>query len=238
MVSTVNVNVSNDDGTGDVPMLPPPASSAPAVDTRLNMAEVLRLQEDLRRDKAAVDASRRRVETPKPLAVDIEAIERQYAAGANWSTIAARLEQARPYQVSRARYDMVIETGRTLAKTPIQKILASLVSSGHGNAVLEELYKRFEIGQISKLPGGNLRVKVKTKEACVRLERTKVNILGGVFTFKEFDTLSDKYFLDISNIDSDANKDLILERLFILGCMPVFDTYREVNLATVPVQVR
>uniref|UniRef100_K3X7A8 Uncharacterized protein n=1 Tax=Globisporangium ultimum (strain ATCC 200006 / CBS 805.95 / DAOM BR144) TaxID=431595 RepID=K3X7A8_GLOUD len=83
MDSTVNVNVSNDDGTGDVPMLPPPASSAPAVDTRLDMAEVLRLQEDLRRDKAAADASRRRVEPPKPLAVDIVAIERQYAAGAN-----------------------------------------------------------------------------------------------------------------------------------------------------------
>ncbi|KAF1331476.1 putative Pollike protein, partial [Globisporangium splendens] len=250
MDPAVNASVSNDDGSGDVPMLPPsanwtrpehhagnsvptpPASSASATDTRLSMADVLRLQEDLRRDRAVVDASRRRVETPKPLAVDIEAIERQYAAGHDWSNIASRLEQARPYQLPRAKYDMVIETGRALAKTPVQKILASLASSGHGNAALEELYKRFEIGQISKLPGGNLRVKVKSKDACVRLERTKVNILGGVFTFKEFDILGDKYYLDISNVDSDTNTDLILERLFILGCKPVYDTFREVNLAT------
>ncbi|KAF1331469.1 putative Pollike protein, partial [Globisporangium splendens] len=250
MDPAVNARGSNDDGSGDVPMLPPsanstgadgyagnsvpifPASSASAADTRLSMADVLRLQEDLRRDRAVVDASRRRVETPKPLAVDIEAIERQYAAGGDWSNIASRLEQARPYQLPRAKYDMVIETGRALAKTPVQKILASLASSGHGNAALEELYKRFEIGQISKLPGGNLRVKVKSKDACVRLERTKVNILGGVFTFKEFDILGDKYYLDISNVDSDTNTDLILERLFILGCKPVYDTFREVNLAT------
>ncbi|KAF1320324.1 hypothetical protein FI667_g12572, partial [Globisporangium splendens] len=250
MDPAVNASVSNDDGSGDVPMLPPsanwtrpehhagnsvptpPASSASAADTRLSMADVLRLQEDLRRDRAVVDASRRRVETPKPLAVDIEAIERQYTVGGDWSNIASRLEQARPYQLPRAKYDMVIETGRALAKTPVQKILASLASSGHGNAALEELYKRFEIGQISKLPGGNLRVKVKSKDACVRLERTKVNILGGVFTFKEFDILGDKYYLDISNVDSDTNTDLILERLFILGCKPVYDTFREVNLAT------
>ncbi|KAF1327222.1 putative Pollike protein, partial [Globisporangium splendens] len=250
MDSAVNSSMSNEDGSGDIPMLPPPAnstcadghagnsvpplpaSSAPAADTRLSMAEVLRLQEDLRRDRAVVDASRRRVETPKPLAVDIEAIERQYAAGGDWSNISSRLEQARPYQLPRAKYDMVIETGRALAKTPVQKILASLASPGHGNAALEELYKHFEIGQISKLPGGNLRVKVKSKDACVRLERTKVNILGGVFTFKEFDILGDKYYLDISNVDSDTDTDLILERLFVLGCKPVYDTFREVNLAT------
>ncbi|KAF1328370.1 putative Pollike protein, partial [Globisporangium splendens] len=250
MDPAVHASGSNDDGSGDVPMLPPsadstgagshagnsvptpPAPSSPATDTRLSMADILRLQEDIRRDRAVVDASRRRVETPKPLAVDIEAIERQYAAGGDWSNIASRLEQARPYQLPRAKYDMVIETGRALAKTPVQKILASLASSGHGNAALEELYKRFEIGQISKLPGGNLRVKVKSKDACVRLERTKVNILGGVFTFKEFDILGDKYYLDISNVDSDTNTDLILERLFILGCKPVYDTFREVNLAT------
>ncbi|KAF1331688.1 hypothetical protein FI667_g4271, partial [Globisporangium splendens] len=250
MDPAVHASGSNDDGSGDVPMLPPsadstgagshagnsvptpPAPSSPATDTRLSMADILRLQEDIRRDRAVVDASRRRVETPKPLAVDIEAIERQYAAGGDWSNIASRLEQARPYQLPRAKYDMVIETGRALAKTPVQKILASLASSGHGNAALEELYKRFEIGQISKLPGGNLRVKVKSKDACVRLERTKVNILGGVFTFKEFDILGDKYYLDISNVDSDTNTDLILERLFILGCKPMYDTFREVNLAT------
>ncbi|KAF1318173.1 hypothetical protein FI667_g14138, partial [Globisporangium splendens] len=225
-----------DTPSDDEPMEPalPPANAAshPNTDPRPTMADVLAQQELLRRDNAEADAVRRRVETPKPLACDIEAIERQYAAGSDWSFIAPRMEQARPYALPRSKYDMVIDTGRTLAKTPLQKIMASLSGKNHGNEALEDLYQRYEIGQISKLPGGNLRVKVKSKEACLLLERTKVNILGGVFTFKEFDVLGGKYFLDIANVDSDTDTDVILHRLFLLGCKPVYDTFREVNLAT------
>ncbi|KAF1328765.1 putative Pollike protein, partial [Globisporangium splendens] len=163
-------------------------------------------------------ATRKRVETPKPLAVDIEAIERQYAAGGDWLLIASRMEKARPYQLPTAKYDMVIETGRALAKTSVHKILASLAGPEHGNSALDELYKQFEIGQISKMPGDNLRV--------------KVNILGGVFTFKEFDSIGDKYYLDIANVDCDMDTDVILHRLFLLWCKPVYDTFREVNLTT------
>ena len=32
-------------------------------------------------------------------------------------------------------------------------------------------------------------MKVKSKEACIQLERTKVTILGGTYLFKEFDIL-------------------------------------------------
>ncbi|KAF1329068.1 putative Pollike protein, partial [Globisporangium splendens] len=232
MESGGNAQVTTLDLSGDDPMDPAVAVAPANVDTRLSMAELLRQQEHLRRDRAVIEATRRRVETPKPLAVDIEAIERQYAAGGDWSHIASRMEQARPYQLPTAKYDMVIETGRALAKTPLQKIMASLAGTSHGNATLDELYQRFEIGQISKLPGGNLRVKVKTKEACVRLERTKVNILGGTFTFKEFDILGDKYFIDIVNVDPDVDIRVIVHRLFLLGCQPVYHTFREVNLAT------
>ncbi|KAG3196285.1 hypothetical protein PC129_g24716, partial [Phytophthora cactorum] len=118
----------------------PAAASLPRVDPRPTMADVLSQQELLRRDHAETEAARRRVETPKPLACDIEAIERQYAAGGDWSFIASRMEQARPYALPRARYDMVIDTGRTFAKTPLQKIMASLSGKSHGSDVLERLY--------------------------------------------------------------------------------------------------
>ncbi|KAF1327933.1 putative Pollike protein, partial [Globisporangium splendens] len=219
----------SDDESMEPPQAPD-AASLPRVDPRPTMADVLSQQEFLRRDQAEAEAVRRRVETPKPLACDIEAIERQYAAGGDWSFIASRMEQARPYALPRAKFDMVIDTGRTFAKTPLHKIMVSLSGKSHGNKVLEELYQLYEIGQVSKLPGGNLRVKVKSKDACMRLERTRVNILGGVFVFKEFDILGPKYFVDISNVDSDT--DVILHRLFLLGCQPVYDTFREVNLAT------
>ncbi|KAL7686622.1 hypothetical protein Plhal304r1_c026g0088221 [Plasmopara halstedii] len=142
------------------------------------------------------------------------------------------MDQARPYELPRAKFDMVIATGRTFAKTPLQRIMASLAGSNHENEILEDLYRRHEIGQVSKFPGGNLRVKVKSKEACLKLERTKVIILGGIFQFKEYDVLANKNYLDISNVDSDTNTDVILLRLFILGCQPIYDTFREVNMAT------
>ena len=59
-----------------------------------------------------------------------------------------------------------------------------------------------------------------------------MNILSGAYTFKEFDVLGGKYFIDISNMDSDTDTHVILQRLFLIGCKPVYDTFREVNLAT------
>ncbi|KAL7995513.1 putative bardet-Biedl syndrome 1 protein [Plasmopara halstedii] len=193
--------------------------SMPLCESKITSAlseQLLQSQEIIRRDKAVIDALRNRIETPKPLACDNQ-------SSAN---------QARPYELPRARYDMVINTGRTFAKTPLQKIMASLTGSHHGNDALEKLYGEHAIGQVSKLPGGNLRVKVKTKEACLQLERTKVNIMGGVFMFNEFDILASKYFVDISNVDSDTKTDTILHRLFIIGCKPIYDTFREVNMTT------
>uniref|UniRef100_A0AAV1UCG1 Uncharacterized protein n=1 Tax=Peronospora matthiolae TaxID=2874970 RepID=A0AAV1UCG1_9STRA len=209
-----------------------PGSSPSSADPRPTMADVLGQQEHFRRDHAEADAARRRVENPKPLASDIEWIERQNAAGGDWSFIASRIDQARPYALHRAKYDMVIATGRMFAKTPLQKIMVSLSGTHHGNASLEDLYRSHEIGQISKLPEGDLRIKVKSKEACLRFDRTKVNILVGVYTFKEFDVLGGKYFIDISSMDSDTDTRLILQRLFLLGYKPVYDTFRELNLAT------
>ncbi|TYZ68470.1 hypothetical protein PybrP1_005401, partial [[Pythium] brassicae (nom. inval.)] len=156
------------------------------------MADLLFQQETIRRDTAQVEATRRRVETPKPLAIDMEAIERQYAAGGDWAGISARIGQSRPYAPPRAKFDMVIETGKTFAKTPLQKIMAALVTKSHGNSDLDELYRDFQ----------------------------------------PFDALAGKFFIDISNVDSDTDTDLMLQRLFLLGCQPVYDTFRDVNLAT------
>ncbi|KAF1315563.1 putative Pollike protein, partial [Globisporangium splendens] len=208
------------------------AAAGAAEDPRPTMAMLLSQQEAIRRDNAEVDAARRRVETPKPLAIDIEAIERQYAAGGDWSAIASSIHQSRPYQLPRAKYDMVIETGKTFAKTPLTKIMAALVGTNYGNRALDRLYEQKLVDQVSKLPGGNLRLKLKSREACLKLERTTVSILGGVFPFKPFDVLASMFYLDVSNIDSDTNTDLMLRRLYLLGCEPVYDTFRDVNLAT------
>lgn len=80
--------------------------------------------------------------------------------------------------------------------------MVSLCGKLHGNASPEGPYRSHEIVKISKLSSVDLSVKVKSKEALLRLERTTVNTLGGFYTLKEFDVLGGKYFIDISNMDS------------------------------------
>ena len=195
------------------------------------LAEVIRNAASIRRDGVAANAAKLRVETPKPLASDVEALEAMYARGTPWATIATNITSARPYELPRAQYSLVLETGASLARTAPQKILQSFVRD-HNNPVLADLFDKHLVGQLSKLPGGNLRLKVKTREACMQLERQTVQVLGASYQFKEFDVLEEKFFLDVSSIDSDIDTDRMMKRLYELGCQPLYDTFREVNVAT------
>ena len=56
--------------------------------------------------------------------------------------------------------------------------------------------------------------------------------MGGVYTFEDVDVLGGKYFVDVSNMDSDTDTQLTLQRMFLLVYKPIYDTFREVNLAT------
>ena len=74
----------------------------------------------------------------------------------------------------------------------------------HGNAVVAELIRNNEIGQLSKMPRGGLSVRVKTEDARTRLERQEVNILGHAYKFREHDLLEDRFYIDIAGVDSDS----------------------------------
>uniref|UniRef100_A0AAV2YL24 Uncharacterized protein n=1 Tax=Lagenidium giganteum TaxID=4803 RepID=A0AAV2YL24_9STRA len=180
---------------------PRPANPGPSLD------DLIRQPRELRRDGARNPAPRVRVETPKPLAVDVEAIDALYAA-------------ARPYKLPEAKYTMVLSTGTSFAKTSPNRILESLLRDP-GNDVVKELLAAQELGQLSKMPGGNVRIKVKSREACMRLERQKVTIMGATCQFQEFDVLEEHYYLDISSVDSDIDTSLLTKRLFELGCQPI-----------------
>ncbi|TYZ52635.1 hypothetical protein PybrP1_011734 [[Pythium] brassicae (nom. inval.)] len=94
----------------------------------------------------------------------------------------------------------------------------------------------------SWLPRANFDMVIETGRAFTKtplqkittalLERTTDNILGGVYPFKPFDALASKFYLDISNVDSDIDTNLMLHCLFLLGCQPVYDAFHDVNLAT------
>ncbi|DBA01033.1 TPA: hypothetical protein N0F65_002643 [Lagenidium giganteum] len=202
-----------------------PANPGPSLD------DLIRQPRELRRDGACNPAPRVRVETPKPLAVDVEAIDALYAAGGgDWDEIARLIDAARPYKLPKAKYTMVLSTGISFAKTSPNRILESLLRDP-GNDVVKELLAAQELGQLSKMPGGNVRIKVKSREACMRLERQKVTIMGATCQFQEFDVLEEHYYLDISSVDSDIDTSLLTKRLFELGCQPIFSTFRDVSAA-------
>lgn len=186
---------------------------------------------EIRRDHVEAP-EKKKVELPKPLAADIEAIDALYEAGGDWSALAPRIDRARPYMLPRARYVMVIETGQAFQRTSPNKLLTSF-SNDHGNQVVQQQMDLNQLGQLTKMPGGNLRIKVKTKEACFRLERQEVTILGGKYRFREFDILADRFYIDVSSVDSDVDADLMLKRFFELGVQPIYGTFRDVNLDAV-----
>ncbi|KAL0584516.1 hypothetical protein ABG067_005695 [Albugo candida] len=97
------------------------------------LAEIIKSQESLRKDQARALA-KFRVELSKPKASDIEAILQLYADGEHpdWSVLSAKLEAARPFQIRKATFPMVLETGQSLTRTPNGKILTSLMRD-HGN---------------------------------------------------------------------------------------------------------
>ena len=43
---------------------------------------------------------------------------------------------------------------------------------------MEELLERYDIGQLAKIPGGNLRAYVTSEEDCQKLTDQEVTILG------------------------------------------------------------
>ncbi|KAL8012763.1 hypothetical protein Plhal710r2_c042g0143031 [Plasmopara halstedii] len=167
---------------------------------------------EIRRDHVEAP-EKKKVELPKPLAADIEDIDALYEAGGDWSALAPRIDRARPYVLPRARYVMVIETGQAFQRTSPNKLLTSF-SNDHGNQIVQQQMDLNQLGQLTKMPGGNLRIKVKTKEACFRLERQEVTILGSKYRFREFDILADRFYID-------------------LGAQPIYGTFRDVNLDAV-----
>lgn len=206
-------------------------STASAPTRMPTLRALLQRSTEIRRDNVEAPAPPR-VEMPRPKAMDIETIDALYEAGGDWSQLAASIDRARPYALPRARYVMVIETGHAFQRTAPSKILASLLKD-QGNPVVQQQIDQQQLGQLTKAPGGNIRVKVKTKEACQSLAGQEVKILGGRYRFGGFDILADRFFIDVSSVDSDFDADLMLKRFFELGTQPIYGTFRDVNLDAV-----
>ncbi|CEG40049.1 uncharacterized protein PHALS_10271 [Plasmopara halstedii] len=119
-----------------------------------SLGALLRRPTEIRRDRTAVSASNR-VVLPRPCAADITAIDALYENGGDWASLLASVEQARPYELPRARYVMTIGTGRAFERTGINKIMASFLKE-NGNAVVTEQIKLQQLGQISKGRGGEI----------------------------------------------------------------------------------
>ncbi|CEG42907.1 uncharacterized protein PHALS_13143 [Plasmopara halstedii] len=142
------------------------AASPPNVDTSPTIAGLLRQQDTIGRDNAEVKAARRRVKTPKLRSSSLATSKRSSASTLLTVTgrSSRRMGQALLYEFSSAKYDMVIDTSRTITKDPLQMITASLVGKNRVNKTTKQLYDESTIGQVSKHPGGNQRMNVKAKK--------------------------------------------------------------------------
>nr|CCA17457.1 AlNc14C35G3128 [Albugo laibachii Nc14] len=203
------------------------ATGAPAkTDPRPTLADILKGKEEIRKDKAAKQA-RFKAAMPKPIAADVRAVEKLFANGRpSWDVLSAHLTAAKPFVVPSAKFSMVLETGQALAGTPPTQILESFARD-HGNRKVEELLTHRAIGQLAKLPGGNLRLLVRSEEVCQQLAHEQVTILGKQHVFREYDLLGSRYYLDIFGLGPDISTSSIAAALHSLGCDILYDNFRE-----------
>nr|CCA23002.1 AlNc14C176G8114 [Albugo laibachii Nc14] len=120
---------------------PNPVEQAPVIGPRPTLADILKVHEVIRKDKALKKATFK-IEMPNPLAADLRAIEQIFEAGRpTWEVLFARLEAAQPFQIPRAKFSVVLETGQALVRTSPSQILQSFVRD-HGNKSLAELFAK------------------------------------------------------------------------------------------------
>nr|CCA18947.1 AlNc14C60G4410 [Albugo laibachii Nc14] len=132
---------------------------------QLSKQDILKGKEEIRKDKAAKQAQFKAA-MPKRLVADLRAIEKLSAnERPSWDVLSTHLTVAKPFVVPGTKFSMVLETGEALAGTPPTQILESFARD-HGNLKVEILFTQRAIGQLAKLPGGNLRLLV-TSEKCV-----------------------------------------------------------------------
>ena len=91
------------------------------------------------------------------------------------------------FQLTSAKFGIVLETGQSLARVDNAKILYSFTRD-HGNLVVGEILNNHNIIQLAKIPVGNLRVYVTIEKHCHKLANREVTIIG-IDNFSE-DTIS------------------------------------------------
>ena len=121
---------------------------------------------------------------------------------------------------------MVLETGTALARVDNAKILQSFVRD-NANSVVEELLDGHNVGQLAKISGGNLRVYVTNEENCQKLANQEVTILGARYSFREFDLLGSRYYIDVFGVTTETECGRIARALHELGCDISYANFRE-----------
>nr|CCA15716.1 AlNc14C14G1633 [Albugo laibachii Nc14] len=129
-------------------------------------------------------------------------------------------------QKAKWKFSVVLETGQAFIRTPPAQILQSFARD-HGNKIVGEFKAAGKIGHVSKLPGGNLRLLVTTEAVCQLLANETVTLLGNQYSFRDFDILGSRYFLDIFGLGSEISASTIMFALHSLGCDILYENYRE-----------
>nr|CCA15735.1 AlNc14C14G1641 [Albugo laibachii Nc14] len=158
---------------------------------RPTLADILKGYNEIRKDKAAQKA-KWKVEMPKPIASDLQAIDQLFEGGRpSWAVLSAHLQAAKPFTIPTAQFSVVLETGQAFIRTPSAQILQSFARD-HGNKLVGEFLAAGKIGHVSKLPGGNLRLLVTTEAVCQLLANETVTLLGNQYSFRDFDILGSR----------------------------------------------
>ena len=77
------------------------------------------------------------------------------------------------------------------------------------------------------MPGGNLRLLVTSEEVCQKLAHETVTLMGNQYSFREFDVLGSRYFMDVFGIGPEMSTITVASALHRLGCDVLYENFRE-----------
>nr|CCA17567.1 AlNc14C37G3231 [Albugo laibachii Nc14] len=116
----------------------PPTFNAPITKaTRPILADIIKGHEEISNDKASTKA-KGKAELPKPIASDLNAIDRLFEeVRPSWDVLSAHLTAAKPFVIPAARFSVGLETGQSFIRSP--PALIQSFACDHGNNIVGEL---------------------------------------------------------------------------------------------------
>ncbi|KAK1939066.1 hypothetical protein P3T76_009141 [Phytophthora citrophthora] len=100
----------------------------------------------------------------------------------------------------------------------------------HGNSAVKAVLGEYGVALVEKIPSEDALLRVRSLDEVQTLIEQEVMFLGRKFKIKKPSVFLDKFYLDVSGVDTTEEANELFLALYTLGAHQCFLTPRDVNL--------